>query len=46
MNDQALSPKDARLLEAYIATGSLPEAARLIGVDRTTAWPGRRASRV
>jgi molybdenum-dependent DNA-binding transcriptional regulator ModE len=42
MNDQALSPKDARLLEVYLATGSLPEAARQIGVARTTAW--RRAN--
>ena len=38
MNDQALSPKDARLLEVYLATGSLPEAARQLGVARTTAW--------
>jgi hypothetical protein len=33
-----LGPRDARILEAFIVTGSLPKAARIVGVDRSTAW--------
>ena len=43
MKEELLSAKDARLVDAYVATGSLPKSANLVGMDRTTAW--RRANR-
>jgi hypothetical protein len=33
-----LGPRDARILDAYMATGSIPKAAKVVGVDRSTAW--------
>lgn len=42
VNENGLKPKDAALLDAYLATGSLPDAADLVGIHRTTAW--RRAN--
>src|SRR5947209_9700604 len=33
-----LGPRDARILDAYIVTGSIPGAAKIVGVDRSTAW--------
>jgi hypothetical protein len=38
-----LGPRDARILDAYLATGSIPKAAKVVGLDRTTAW---RASKL
>lgn len=33
-----LGPRDARILDAYMVTGSMPRAAKIVGVDRSTAW--------
>ncbi|MBI2238028.1 MAG: hypothetical protein HYU54_05820 [Actinobacteria bacterium] len=33
-----LGPRDARILDAFMVTGSIPKAAKIIGVDRSTAW--------
>jgi hypothetical protein len=38
-----LGPRDARILDAYLVTGSIPKAAKVVGVDRSTAW---RASKL
>jgi hypothetical protein len=38
-----LGPSDARILDAYLVTGSIPKAQRSSGVDRSTAW---RASKL
>jgi molybdenum-dependent DNA-binding transcriptional regulator ModE len=37
-----LGPRDSRILDAFMATGSIPAAAKIVGVDRSTAW--RRAN--
>lgn len=33
-----LGPRDARLLDAFMVSGSIPKAAKIVGVDRSTAW--------
>ncbi|MBI2237400.1 MAG: hypothetical protein HYU54_02595 [Actinobacteria bacterium] len=33
-----LGPRDARILDAFMVTGSIPKAAKIVGVDRSTAW--------
>jgi hypothetical protein len=33
-----LGPRDARVLDAYMVTGSIPKAAKIVGIDRSTAW--------
>ena len=33
-----LGPRDTRVLDAYLVTGSIPAAAKIVGVDRSTAW--------
>jgi hypothetical protein len=33
-----LGPRDARILDAYLVTGSIPGAAKIVGIDRSTAW--------
>lgn len=33
-----LGPRDARILDAFMVTGSIPGAAKIVGVDRSTAW--------
>src|SRR6266542_6495229 len=33
-----LSPRDARILDAFMLTGSIPKAAKIIDLDRSTAW--------
>lgn len=38
-----LGPRDVRILDAYLVTGSIPKAAKVVGVDRSTAW---RASKL
>jgi hypothetical protein len=38
-----LGPRDGRILDAYLATGSIPKAAKVVGIDRSTAW---RASKL
>lgn len=38
-----LGPRDARILDAFMVTGSIPKAAKIVGVDRSTAW---RASKL
>ena len=38
-----LGPRDAKILDAYLVTGSIPKAAKVVGLDRTTAW---RASKL
>ena len=33
-----LGPRDGRLVNAFLLTGSIPKAAKVIGIDRSTAW--------
>jgi hypothetical protein len=33
-----LGPRDARILDAYMVTGSIPKAAKIVRIDRSTAW--------
>jgi hypothetical protein len=33
-----LGPRDARILDAFLVTGSIPGAAKIVGIDRSTAW--------
>jgi hypothetical protein len=33
-----LGPRDARILDAFLVTGSIPKASKVVGVDRSTAW--------
>ena len=33
-----LGPRDARILDAFLLAGSIPKAAKVVGVDRSTAW--------
>jgi hypothetical protein len=37
-HDAGLRPLQLQFVEAYMALGSVPEAAALVGVDRTTGW--------